>query len=155
MQPECLTELQQELHHKYLNGFKLVFLFFCMLLLASLALKDDFLQRKLTFWVLKQVFVFHQENLSIALYFDARKQYQLSKHLKDRLDPPVSNKKCMQRKMSTLSSCVLEVSWIPMWVKKSVCNEKCLKNRRVIISLQYVSKTFWQETKYIWCDTNK
>ena len=62
-----------------------------MLLLASLALKDDFLQRKLTFWVLKQVFVFHQENLSIALYFDARKQYQLSKHLKGRFGPCVSD----------------------------------------------------------------
>ena len=98
MQPECLTELQQELHHKYLNGFKLVFLFFCMLLLASLALKDDFLQRKLTFWVLKQVFVFHQENLSIALYFDARKQYQLSKHLKGRFGPPVNNEKCVYQK---------------------------------------------------------
>ena len=47
-----------------------------------------------------------------------------SKHLKGRLDPPVGDKKCVKRKMITFSSCVVEVSWIPLLVTKSVCNKK-------------------------------
>ena len=36
-----------------------------------------------------------------------------SKHLKGQLGPYVSDEKCMGRRMSTFSSCVLNVSWYP------------------------------------------
>ena len=48
----------------------------------------------------------------------------------------------MWQKMSTFSSCVLKVSWTPCESRNFLTVSNCLKNRRVIISLQYVSRTF-------------